>query len=134
MIYQTNFFWISVANMTKLAKKYRNEKTLQTLQKSPSQRFAFHWLQEHIEEISEEAMCLLNAGNKLLRSTFKYRIDFDKEQPEIQINNWDAGWWQLKELWKSVDKSNFKELIKLRKFLETSIRARSNELGWFRRD
>jgi hypothetical protein len=128
------FFWVSVENMTKLAEKYRNTYTLSMLRAVSEQRFVFKWLQEHIEEISDDAANLLDMGNKLLRSTFKYRIDFDKERPEIQICNWDAGWWQLKELWKSVDKSGFKELVKLRKELEDSIYLRSNELGWFRQD
>jgi hypothetical protein len=126
------FFWTSIENMEKLAKKYQNEKTLYSLQKLPAQRFVYKWLREHIDEISEEAASLLDAGNKLLRNTFKYRIDFDKERPELQIGNWDAGWWQLKELWKSVDKSGFKELTELRKVLKGSLYLRSGELGWFR--
>ncbi|MDR1268038.1 MAG: hypothetical protein LBK82_00805 [Planctomycetaceae bacterium] len=126
------FFWVSVENMLRLANKYRNAKTLQTLQKSPEQRFAYRWLLDNINEASEEAICLLDAGNSLIRKTFKYRIDFDKERPEIQINNWDAGWWQLKELWKATDKSGFKELVKLRKIVSESLRKVNLELGWFR--
>jgi hypothetical protein len=126
------FFWVSIENMTRLAEKYRNEKTLVSLRKSPAQRFVYQWLREHIEEISEDAASLLDAGNKLVRSTFESRLDFDTKRPEIQIGNWDAGWWQLKELWKSVDKSGFKELLQVRKVLEDTIRSRSYELGWFR--
>jgi hypothetical protein len=126
------FFWVSVENMQRLANKYQNAKTLQTLQESPEQRFVYRWLLKHIDEASDGAIQLLDAGSNLIRKTFKYRISFDKSRPEVQISNWDAGWWQLKELWKSVDKVGFKELLKLRKILENSIRSRSSELGWFR--
>ncbi|MDR2116045.1 MAG: hypothetical protein LBP87_06665 [Planctomycetaceae bacterium] len=128
------FFWVSIKNMRGLAEKYRNLKTLSRLRETILERYVYLWLREHIDEVSDEAIYLLEAGNKLLRNTFQYRLDFDKERPEIQICNWDAGWWQLKELWKSVDKSGFKELVKLRKELEHSIYSRSCELGWFRQD
>ncbi|MDR1268948.1 MAG: hypothetical protein LBK82_05435 [Planctomycetaceae bacterium] len=85
------FFWVSVENMLRLANKYRNAKTLQMLQKSLEQRFVYRWLLDNINEVSEEAICLLDAGNSLIRKTFKYRVDFDKERSEIQINNWDVA-------------------------------------------
>jgi len=54
---------------------------------------------------------------------------FDKERPEVQICNWDAGWWQLKELWKVVAKEKLKELTQMRNELSVSIRSRTRTLG-----
>ena len=129
------FFWMPRWYMRGLANLYENKQTLRTLDILPHERFVCGWLEQRSplkEIVSAEALCLIKKGIYLLTTTFEHRIDFDKKHPKIQICNWDAGWWQLKELWRTVAKDDFKEFVKLRSELGDSIRSRIRLLGWLR--
>ena len=129
------FFWMSKSFMMGAARLHENEKTLYTLDIAPRERFVLQWFgqQSPVDQIaSAEAMALIRKGTDLLLSTFEYRAEFDKRRPEVQICNWDAGWWQLKELWKATAKEKLKELVLLRNELRQSIQSRIRLLGWLR--
>ena len=121
--------------MREAAHLHENEKTLHTLEILPKERFVCQWLEQNApveETASAEAWALLQKGTDLLRTTFCERVDFDIKRPEVQICNWDAGWWQLKELWKKVAAKEFKELTALREELRQSLQHRIRMLGWLR--
>jgi hypothetical protein len=129
------FFWMPKSYMIRIVQRYGNEKTLYTLDLAPNERFVWQWFvqQPPIEQIaSAEAVALIRKGTDMLLKTFEYRFDFDKKQPKVQICNWDAGWWQLKILWKDVAKDDLKELSLLRNELRESIRGRIRLLRWLR--
>jgi hypothetical protein len=123
------FFWIARSVMAELAVKHNNDKTLHSLGCVPGERFV---ATSRLDSASPIAITLRDYATALVIETFPYRAEFDKERPEIQICNWDAGWWQLKELWKVVCKEQFKELVKLRNELSASLRSRIRTLGWLR--
>jgi hypothetical protein len=126
------FFWMPMAEIRKFAELSNNSDALRTLDIVPEERFVRQWLEQHRQHASPEAATLLRKGSELVRSTFPSRQEFDVIRPEVQICNWDVGWWQLKELWKEVAKEEFKELQKLRAELQKSIQHRIRLLGWMR--
>jgi hypothetical protein len=126
------FFWMPMAEIRKFAELSNNSDALRSLDIVPEERFVRQWLEQHRQHASPEAAILLRKGSELVRSTFPSRQEFDVIRPEVQICNWDAGWWQLKELWKEVAKEEFKELQKLRVELQKSIQHRIRLLGWMR--
>ena len=125
------FFWMARSVMEELAVKHGNEKTLRSLSHVPRERFVATW-GLRMSPASPVALNIRDFVTGLVFDTFQYRAGFDKERPEIQICNWDAGWWQLKELWKVVAKEKLKELVQMRNELSVSIRSRMRLLGWLR--
>jgi hypothetical protein len=129
------FFWMPMDYMRGMAQFHENAETLRSLDIIPKERFVQQWFEKQspIEQIaSPEAMVFIQQGTDLLTTTFRHRAEFDQIRPEVQICNWDAGWWQLKELWKIVAKDKLEELIRLRKILKKSIQQRLRLLGWLR--
>ena len=127
------FFWMTSSAIRDYAERYHDKKALYSLEISPNERFAAKWLcLSGPRALSPEATAVLDFVTDLTHDTFQERAEFDKARPEIQICNWDAGWWQLKELWKIVAKEKFKELVRLRNELSASLRSRIRLLGWLR--
>ena len=125
------FFWMTRTVLEGLAVKHNNEKTLRSLYRVPRERFVATW-KHRLSPASPVALNIRDYVTGLVIDTFQYRAEFDKERPEVQICNWDAGWWQLKELWKVVAKEKLKELVQMRNELSASIRSRMRTLGWLR--
>lgn len=48
------------------------------------------------------------AGRNLIINSFQYRELFNESHPEYQINNWDAGWYQIKVLLKEFMSDDLK--------------------------
>ena len=117
--------------MEELAAKHNNEQTLRSLDHVPRERFVATW-KHRLSPASPVALNIRDFVTGLVIDTFQHRAEFDKERPEIQICNWDAGWWQLKELWKVVAKEKLKELVQMRNELSASIQSRMRTLGWLR--
>ncbi|WRY52542.1 hypothetical protein P8F83_04935 [Clostridium intestinale] len=47
----------------------------------------------YYEENKKEEKEVLDFSRELLKSSFKYREEFNKLEPLYQVNNWDAGWY-----------------------------------------
>ena len=80
--------------------------------KTDSERYVYKLLQTL--ELSAEAAAVLDKARELTRSCFKYRMLFDESHPEYQVNNWDAGWYQVKAILKEFMPSEleaFKEVF-----------------------
>ena len=57
---------------------------------------------------------------------------FDEEHPEYFINTWDAGYYQLKALWKEYLPKEYKEFQTLYKKLADKMRPMVYELGFLK--
>ena len=44
----------------------------------------------------------------------KYREEFNRINPNYQVLNWDAGFYQIKQILKHVDKEAFRYLTEIR--------------------
>lgn len=94
---------------------------------------AHRLIEEHKSEFSEDALKVLEAGKELVRKSFKYRDLFNDEEPKYQINNWDAGWYQIKALCKTFCKDDLKEFGEIYKKFGEKIRPMIYELGFLKK-
>ena len=129
--YNNEFFWMSKQEMLDLAEKYNNDYTYEDALNS-EERFVYLKLQEIKDDLSPEAMAVLDKATDLVKSSFKYREMFNESHPEYQINNWDAGWYQIKALLKEFMPDDLKEFRVLYKQLADKMRPTIYELGFLK--
>lgn len=130
---QNEFFWMSVKDISDLAGgKYSTddintaiEDDLETFGK---ERFVYKKLQT--VTLSPDAQAVLDKATELVKSSFKYRKQFNQNHPEYHINTWDAGWYQIKGLLKEYDPEGLKQFNELYKQLEDRMRPLVYELGF----
>ena len=129
--YNNEFFWMSKQEMLDLAEKYNNDYTYEDALNS-EERFVYLKLQEIKDDLSLEAKAVLDKATELVKSSFKYREMFNESHPEYQINNWDAGWYQIKALLKEFMPNELKTFRTLHKQLGDKIRQQVYELGFLK--
>jgi hypothetical protein len=79
-------------------------------------------------QLSQEAKLVLDKATELFKISFSVRKDFANNLN--QLNSWDAGYAQLKLLWKEYFPEEFKEFRQLYKNLEDRMRPLVYELGF----
>ena len=126
---KNEFFWMSKSEIESLANEYNNDDCYNDAHTSP-ERFVYKKLQEI--ELSPEAQAVLDKACDIVRKTFKYRELFNEEHPEVQINNWDCGFYQIKALAKEYAKDDLEEFKKLYKVLADKMRPMVYELGFLK--
>ena len=129
--YNNEFFWMSKQEMLDLAEKYNNDYTYEDALNS-EERFVYLKLQEIKDDLSLEAKAVLDKATELVKSSFKYRESFNESHQEYQINNWDAGWYQIKALLKEFMPNELKTFRTLHKQLGDKIRQQVYELGFLK--
>ena len=129
--YNNEFFWMSKQEMLDLAEKYNNDYTYEDALNS-EERFVYLKLQEIKDDLSLEAKAVLDKATELVKSSFKYREMFNESHQEYQINNWDAGWYQIKALLKEFMPNELKTFRTLHKQLGDKIRQQVYELGFLK--
>jgi hypothetical protein len=80
------------------------------------------------EKLSVESKLVLDLATQLLKDTFIYRNEYSDY--ENQAYNWDAGYSQLKKLWKQKFPDEFESFRKYYKNLEDRMRPLVYELGF----
>lgn len=117
-----HFFWLSKEYVYDLAKKYNNEKILKDLSNAED-TYVYNYLDSILKNDSitkhPMAISVLESIKNLFEKSFASRENFDEK---YQLNTWDAGYAQLKWLWKKEFKEDYKDFKKKYKALE-------NELG-----
>ena len=126
-----DLFWMSKDNIEQLAKQYNNIQCLDDI-KFTNNRFAYNKLTEWSDILSPESKDIISIAKSFVINSFKYREIFNESHPEYQINNWDAGWYQLKQLFKTYMPDDLKAFRALHKQLGDKIRQRIYELGLLR--
>lgn len=126
---KNEFFWMSKNEMMALANENGNDHCYNDARVS-SERYVYTLLQGIT--LSEEAKAVLDKACELVRKTFKYRMMFDEDNENYQINNWDASFYQLKALWKEYAKEDFEEFKELYKKLADKMRPMVYELGFLK--
>ena len=95
-------------------------------------RFVYKKLQSL--KLSEEAQLVLDKACKLVKDSMFYRELWDDENPEYQTTKaWDAGYYQLKGIWKQYFPDEFKEFKELYKKLADKMRPMVYELGFLKK-
>ena len=131
-VYNNEFFWMSKQEMLDLAEEYNNDYTYEDALNS-EERFVYLKLQEIKDDLSPEAMAVLDKATDLVKKSFKYREMFNESHPEYQINNWDCGFYQIKALLKEFMPDDLKEFRTLYKQLADKMRPMVYELGFLKK-
>ena len=126
------FFFMSKSDMELLGNENGNDVCYIGAHTS-NERFVYSYLQLHRNELSAEALRVLEKAEELVRESFKYRAMFDEEKPEYQINNWDCGWYQIKGLLKMYCPDELKGFQELYKALSDKMRPMVYELGFLKK-
>ena len=82
--------------------------------------------------MSEKAHHVLELAEYLIINSIKYRTLFEADHPHHHIHTWDAGYYQLKDLWKEYLPDDFKEFKQVYKELADELRPLVYELGFLR--
>jgi TRAP-type mannitol/chloroaromatic compound transport system substrate-binding protein len=80
------------------------------------------------EQLSPDAKLVLDKATELVRLSMNMRSHFADDHNHL--NSWDAGYAQLKLVWKEYFPNEFKEFRQLYKNLEDRMRPLVYELGF----
>jgi hypothetical protein len=126
---QNEFFWMSNEEIIEIAGQCFNHEIMS--QNNQENRFVYTKLfgeEKLYEKLSQDSKLVLDVATQLIRDTFIYRSEYSNY--ENQANNWDAGYSQLKKLWKQKFPNDFENFRKLYKTLEDRMRPLVYELGF----
>jgi hypothetical protein len=127
---KNQFFWMSKNDMTELANQ-GNYTELYNDARTDSDRYVNTLLfgeQRIYDQLSTEAKDVLDLATNLVRLSFEMRRNFADDTNHL--NSWDAGYAQLKLLWKEYYPEQFKEFRAKYKVLEDKMRPMVYELGF----
>ncbi len=127
---KNNFFFESRENIIKYAEDNYNNDIYNDVICDSKQAFIYEVLTKI--SLSKEAIDVLNCARNIIKETFKYRKEFNINEPRYQINNWDSGWYQIKAMSNYYDKSIVESFSKVFKVLEDKMRPMIYELGFLR--
>jgi hypothetical protein len=127
---KNQFFWMSKEEMTNLANN-NNYPELYNDVRTDSDRYVYNLLfgeQRIYDQLSDEAKDVLDTATNLVRLSFGMRRNFADDTNHL--NSWDAGYAQLKLIWKEYFPEQFKEFRQKYKVLEDKMRPMVYELGF----
>ena len=84
------------------------------------------------DNLSSEAAAVLEAFRTCIIKSAVARDEFDKQHPELQVKRWDAGWKQLKKLFKEACPTEFENLKEKVNALKAKMLPMVYELGFLR--
>jgi hypothetical protein len=125
-----NFFWMSKNDMIELADQNGYDELCNDA-RTDSDRYVHTLLfgEEGIyNQLSTEAKDVLDNATNLVRLSLERRREFANDTNHL--NSWDAGYAQLKLLWKEHYPEQFKEFRAKYKVLEDKMRPMVYELGF----
>ena len=125
-----NFFFMSNEEIKSLANEFNNREVYNDCIKYENEKFIYKILDEY--KFSNEAQDVLDKAKELVALSFKNREKFNELFPNYNINTWDAGWYQIKELLKKYHKNELKEFNKIFKRLEDKNIINVNKLGFLK--
>ncbi len=83
------------------------------------------------DKLSPDAKLVLDKATELVEKSMELRQVMANE--ENHLNSWDAGYAQLKLVWKEYFQEDFKEFRQLYKNLEDRMRPLVYELGFLKK-
>jgi hypothetical protein len=127
---KNEFFWLSKEEMMNLANDI-NYTELYNDARTDNNRYVHNLLfgeQNIYEQLSSDAKLVLDKATELVRMSMTMRSHFADDTNHL--NSWDAGYAQLKLVWKEYFPNEFKEFRQLYKNLEDRMRPLVYELGF----
>ena len=130
---KNEFFWMSVDKMKEIADQNGYDELYNDARTSPD-RYVHKLLfgEERIyDKLSPDAKLVLDKATELVEKSMELRQVMANE--ENHLNSWDAGYAQLKLVWKEYFQEDFKEFRQLYKNLEDRMRPLVYELGFLKK-
>jgi hypothetical protein len=130
---KNEFFWMSVEKMKELADQNGYDELYNDARTSPD-RYVHKLLfgEERIyDKLSPDAKLVLDKATELVERSMELRQVMAND--ENHLNSWDAGYAQLKLVWKEYFQEEFKEFRQLYKNLEDRMRPLVYELGFLKK-
>ena len=130
---KNQFFWMSKEEMMNLANQ-NNYTEMYNDARTDSDRYVHNLLfgeQRIYDQLSTEAKDVLDTATELVRLSIGMRRNFADDHNHL--NSWDAGYAQLKLLWKEYFPEQFKEFRNKYKVLEDKMRPMVYELGFLKK-
>jgi hypothetical protein len=130
---KNEFFWMSANKMKELADQKGYDELYNDARTSPD-RYVHKLLfgEERIyDKLSPDAKLVLDKATELVEKSMELRQVMANN--ENHLNSWDAGYAQLKLVWKEYFQEDFKEFRKLYKNLEDRMRPMVYELGFLKK-
>lgn len=130
---KNEFFWMSADRMKELADQNGYDELYNDARTSPD-RYVHKLLfgEERIyDKLSPDAKAVLDKATELVEMSMELRQVMAND--ENHLNSWDAGYAQLKLVWKEYFQDEFKEFRQLYKNLEDRMRPLVYELGFLKK-
>jgi hypothetical protein len=127
---KNEFFWMSVERMKELADNNGYDNLYNDARTSPN-RHVYNLLfgEERIyDKLSPDTKAVLDKATELVEKSMKMRMIMSND--ENHLDSWDAGYAQLKLVWKEYFSDDFKEFRQLYKNMEDRMRPLVYELGF----
>jgi hypothetical protein len=130
---KNEFFWMSVEKMKELADQNGYDELYNDARTS-SNRYVHKLLfgeERMYDKLSPDAKAVLNKATELVEKSIEIRQDMSNH--ENHLSSWDAGYAQLKLVWKEHFQEDLKEFRQLYKTLEDRMRPLVYELGFLKK-
>ena len=117
-----------------LANEHHDDFMFNDARTTSKERYVFTLLQqpEVQQNMSDTAKQLLSMATEMTIKSMKYRTLFESDHPDYHIHTWDAGYYQLKNLWKEYLPEDFKRFRELFKQFGNELRPLVYSLGFLR--
>jgi hypothetical protein len=131
---KNEFFWMSKEEILDLAEENKYDEVYRDARTSDD-RFVFKMLFEEgiYEKLNTDAKKVIDMATDLTKKSFEMRELMSESKSEYHLDSWDAGYAQLKLVWKEYFKDEFKEFRTAYKDLESRMRPLVYELGFLRK-
>lgn len=123
-------FFMSNKEIRELADKYNNNDIYRDTKNFSGDRFVYKYLKD--KNLSIESKKVLDKAKELVVKTFEYREILNQENPEYNLNAWDAGWYQIKLILKKYYRNDLEEFNNLYFELEKKLKPLVYELEFLR--
>lgn len=123
------FFWMGRDEIKALAVENCNDEVYKDAG-TDSERYVYKYIRSHKDEFSPDAWKVYERACDIVRESFKYRNIYNEHHPDIQVNHWDAGWYQIKYILKEYLPDELKSFRSQFKLFESRLRPLVYELGF----
>lgn len=128
--FKNEFFWISNDRMKELSDGAGYDELFNDARTSPDRHVykLLHGPDNIYDKLSPDAKAVLDKATELVERSLEMRQIMANN--ENHLNSWDAGYAQLKLVWKEYFPEDFKEFRQMYKNLEDRMRPLVYELGF----
>jgi hypothetical protein len=125
------FFWMPNAKMRQLANRKGFVGMYRDAKRFPEDAYVWKVLQDTL--LSPDAQEVLLEAESLISRSMARRKQYHRQHPEYHLNAWDAGWAQLKPMFKEHFAEHLKAFVQLYKEMENRLRKGVYDFGFLRK-